>query len=85
MAITLRGSLSASHNTWSGVLWENGEFHMRPTFDITDIVDRVGAGDSFTAGHGIADVEDRFANQIRRRGAAGKIPRQPRAGQQSGN
>jgi 2-dehydro-3-deoxygluconokinase len=26
IAITLRGSVSASHNTWSGVLWRKGDF-----------------------------------------------------------
>jgi len=58
IAITLRGSISASHNTWSGVLWacpepgrrDQGEFYVGPTFDITHIVDRVGGGDSFMAG-----------------------------------
>ncbi|NLF01149.1 MAG: sugar kinase [Anaerolineales bacterium] len=50
IAITLRGSLSASHNTWSGVLWDAGVFHTAPTYDITQIVDRVGGGDSFVAG-----------------------------------
>jgi len=48
IAITLRGSLSASHNTWSGVLWHSGEFITGRTYDITPIVDRVGAGDSFS-------------------------------------
>jgi 2-dehydro-3-deoxygluconokinase len=50
IAITLRGSLSASHNTWSGVLWQPGKFFTAPTYDIPDIVDRVGAGDAFAAG-----------------------------------
>jgi 2-dehydro-3-deoxygluconokinase len=50
VAITLRGSLSASHNTWSGVLWTGDGFYMAPTYDITHIVDRVGGGDSFCAG-----------------------------------
>lgn len=50
IAISLRGSLSASHNTWSGALWQKGEFLTAPTYDIPDIVDRVGAGDSFAAG-----------------------------------
>lgn len=50
IAITLRGSLSASHNTWSGVLWHQGEFYSAPTFDIAQIVDRVGGGDSFMGG-----------------------------------
>jgi 2-dehydro-3-deoxygluconokinase len=50
VAITLRGSISASHNTWSGVLWDSGVFITAPTYDITHIVDRVGGGDSFVAG-----------------------------------
>lgn len=50
IAITLRGSLSASHNTWSGVLWHSGDLFFGPTYDITHIVDRVGGGDSFVAG-----------------------------------
>lgn len=50
IAITLRGSLSASHNTWSAVLWHAGDLFFGPTYDITHIVDRVGGGDSFVAG-----------------------------------
>jgi 2-dehydro-3-deoxygluconokinase len=50
IAITLRGSVSASHNTWSGVLWGEGRFYKGPQFDATHIVDRVGGGDSFVAG-----------------------------------
>lgn len=47
---TLRGSISASHNTWSGVLYNGKEFLEAPTYQITHIVDRVGGGDSFMAG-----------------------------------
>jgi 2-dehydro-3-deoxygluconokinase len=50
VAITLRGSISASRNTWSAVLWDNGDMYTGPSFDITHIVDRVGGGDSFVAG-----------------------------------
>jgi len=50
IAITLRGSLSASHNTWSGILWDEGAVYTAPTFDITHIVDRVGGGDAFMGG-----------------------------------
>ena len=50
IAITLRGSISASHNTWSGVLWKGGQFFSAPTYDIVPIVDRVGGGDSFMGG-----------------------------------
>ena len=47
---TLRGSISASHNTWSGVLYDGTTLYEAPTYQITDIVDRVGGGDSFMAG-----------------------------------
>ncbi|MBN2371363.1 MAG: sugar kinase [Vicinamibacteria bacterium] len=50
IAVTLRGSLSASHNTWSGILWHAGKTYGAPVYDITTIVDRVGGGDSFCAG-----------------------------------
>ena len=50
VAITLRGSLSASHNTWSGILWHEGQVYVAPTYDITHMVDRVGGGDSFMGG-----------------------------------
>ncbi|HBX69497.1 MAG TPA: 2-dehydro-3-deoxygluconokinase [Chloroflexi bacterium] len=50
IAITLRGSVSASHNTWSGVLWQNNAFYEGLQFDITHIVDRVGGGDAFMGG-----------------------------------
>ena len=47
---TLRGSISASHNTWSGVLYDGSTLYEAPTYEITHIVDRVGGGDSFMAG-----------------------------------
>jgi 2-dehydro-3-deoxygluconokinase len=50
IAITLRSSISASHNAWSGVLGHEGDFYEGPNFDITHIVDRVGGGDSFMGG-----------------------------------
>jgi 2-dehydro-3-deoxygluconokinase len=50
VAITLRGSLSASHNTWSAILVHGGAFYTAPRYDITAIVDRVGGGDAFCAG-----------------------------------
>jgi 2-dehydro-3-deoxygluconokinase len=48
--ITLRGSINANHNTWSGVLWNGQKLLKAPTFDITHIVDRVGGGDAFMGG-----------------------------------
>ena len=49
-AITLRESFSASNNGWSGCLYNGKDFFLSRRYDITDIVDRVGGGDSFTAG-----------------------------------
>ncbi len=48
--ITLRESHSADRNGWSAVLHNRGEFLSSRHYEITDIVDRVGAGDSFAAG-----------------------------------
>jgi 2-dehydro-3-deoxygluconokinase len=49
-AITLRESHSADHNGWSAVLATRTSFLSSNRYAITDIVDRVGAGDSFAAG-----------------------------------
>ena len=54
VAVTLRESRSASHNGWSACLNTrmNGrtEFLVSKRYEITHIVDRVGGGDSFSAG-----------------------------------
>ena len=47
---TLRGSVNANHNSWSGVLWDGEQLFESPTYEITHIVDRVGGGDSFMGG-----------------------------------
>jgi 2-dehydro-3-deoxygluconokinase len=49
-AITLRESHSASHNGWSACLSNGQQFLVSTKYDLTHIVDRVGAGDSFAAG-----------------------------------
>jgi len=60
VAITLRESISASHNNWGAMLFDkaSGQAHFAPLnadgeytpYEIRDIVDRVGGGDSFGAG-----------------------------------
>lgn len=50
IAITLRESKSASHNGWSACLHDRKNFYLSRRYEITHIVDRVGAGDSFAAG-----------------------------------
>ena len=47
---TLRGSLSASHNTWAGVLYDGKHLFESSQYQILPIVDRVGGGDSFMGG-----------------------------------
>jgi len=46
----LRGSISASHNSWSGVLYDGTTLFKSSEYQITHIVDRVGGGDSFMGG-----------------------------------
>jgi 2-dehydro-3-deoxygluconokinase len=48
--ITLRESHSADYNGWSAVLYNGRELLSSRSYEITDIVDRVGGGDSFAAG-----------------------------------
>ncbi len=60
VAITLRESISASHNNWGAMLFDTkaDKAHFAPLderggyqpYEIRDIVDRVGGGDSFAAG-----------------------------------
>ena len=49
VAITLRGSISASDNNWAAMLYKDGEYLFSRNYPI-HIVDRVGGGDAFAAG-----------------------------------
>ena len=55
IAITMRESHSADHNGWRAVLRNRKEFIIGTQYEITHIVDRIGGGDSFSAGliHGL--------------------------------
>lgn len=46
VAITLRGSISASENNWAGMLYRDGQAYFSTNY-LVRIVDRVGGGDSF--------------------------------------
>jgi len=50
IAITLRESHSANYNGWSAVLHNRKEFFVSKKYEIHNIVDRVGAGDTFSTG-----------------------------------
>ena len=49
VATTLRESISASQNNWSALLYTGGEAYLSRKYSI-QIVNRVGGGDSFSAG-----------------------------------
>ncbi|MCG8571994.1 MAG: sugar kinase [Spirochaetes bacterium] len=50
LAITLRVSHSASYNDWSALLATREKIYFSKKYEIKNIVDRVGSGDSFAAG-----------------------------------
>ncbi|MDR1886186.1 MAG: sugar kinase [Synergistaceae bacterium] len=50
LAVSLRESLSADWNNWSVVLASKDAFHVSKKYEIRDIVDRIGGGDSFGSG-----------------------------------
>lgn len=50
VAVTLRESISADKNNWSAVLSGRNGFYVSKKYSMEDIEDRVGGGDSFSAG-----------------------------------
>jgi 2-dehydro-3-deoxygluconokinase len=50
IAITLRSSRSADQNGWAACLNDRKQFLVSKQYEIADIVDRVGGGDSFAGG-----------------------------------
>jgi len=60
IALTLRESYSANYNRWSAVLNNRKEFLISKKYEIHNIVDRVGAGDTFSAGliYGLNNLSD---------------------------
>lgn len=57
VAITLRENLSVWRNNWTAIAYADGVVYGAHTYDV-EIVDRVGAGDSFSAGFLVAYLED---------------------------
>lgn len=60
IAITMRESISADHNNWSACINDRKAFRVSKRYEIHDIVDRVGGGDSFAAGliYGLIELKD---------------------------
>ena len=65
VAITLRGSISASENNWSGMLYKDGQARFARNY-LIKLVDRVGGGDSFGGGliHAMCKWPDDLQRQI---------------------
>ena len=61
IAITLRESRSADTNGWSACMRDKSGFYVSRKYEITDIIDRVGGGDSFGSAliYGLNAYKDR--------------------------
>lgn len=61
IAITLRESHSADWNGWSACLNDRDNFYVSKKYEIRNIVDRVGGGDSFAGGliYGLNNYQDK--------------------------
>ena len=61
IGITLRESHSADQNGWSACMRDKDGFKLSRRYQITDIIDRVGGGDSFASAfiYGLNAYEDR--------------------------
>ena len=61
IANTLRESHSADHNGWAACLNDGEHFYVSKKYEIRDIIDRVGGGDSFAGGliYGLNHYTDR--------------------------
>ena len=60
IAVTLRSSTSADINGWQACINDRGAFRLSKRYEIRDIVDRVGGGDSFAGGliYGLNTYDD---------------------------
>ena len=50
VSITLRESLSATQNNWSGMLYDGKRFYTSRRYHMDYIVDRIGGGDAYSSG-----------------------------------
>ena len=58
VAITLRENPRVLLNNWSGIVIADDKIHRAPTYEV-EVVDRIGAGDAFSAGLIVSRLENR--------------------------
>ena len=58
VAVTLRENPRVLLNTWSAIVVAEGTVHRAPRYEV-EVVDRIGAGDAFSAGLIVSRLEDR--------------------------
>jgi 2-dehydro-3-deoxygluconokinase len=58
VAITLRENPLVLLNGWSAIVVADGKIHRAPRYEV-EVVDRIGAGDSFSAGLIVSRLENR--------------------------
>ena len=58
VAITLRESPRVLLNSWSAIVAVDGKIHSAPNYEV-EVVDRIGAGDAFSAGLIVSRLENR--------------------------
>jgi 2-dehydro-3-deoxygluconokinase len=58
VSVTLRENPRVLLNTWSAIVVSEGNVHRAPRYEV-EVVDRIGAGDAFSAGLIVSRLEDR--------------------------
>ena len=60
IAVTMWENHTSDHISWQAGICDGESFVISKKYEVTDIVDRVGAGDSFSAGliHGLNNYKD---------------------------
>ena len=58
VAVTLRENPLVLRNTWSAIVTAQGESYRAPSYEV-EIIDRIGAGDAFSAGLIVSRLENR--------------------------
>ena len=59
VAVTLRENPRVLLNSWSAIVAAGGKIHRAPRYEV-EVVDRIGAGDAFSAGLIVSRLENQW-------------------------